>query len=103
MSNRLLRVNAYTTLDLVDGRARGHEFETDALGVVNVTAPREDPEHVTLQIELDGTEVDALAPHADEFDLSPAQARTLADALESTADRVEAAQESSGDGDADDA
>ena len=98
MADRLLRVNAYTTLDLVDGRARGHEFETDAPGVVNVTAPREDPEHVTLQVELDGTTVDALAPHADEIDLSPAQARTLADALESTADRVEAARESA-DGD----
>ncbi|TKX42826.1 DUF6360 family protein [Halorubrum sp. ARQ200] len=92
MPNRLLRVNAYTTLDLVDGRARGHEFETDAPGVVNVTAPREDPEQVTLAVELDGTEIDDLAAHADEFDLSPAQARTLAEALELTADRVEAAK-----------
>ncbi|WP_128906720.1 DUF6360 family protein [Halorubrum amylolyticum] len=91
MTDRLLRVNAYTTLDLVDGRARGHEFEADAPGVVNVTAPREDPEHVTLEVELDGTAIDDLAAHADEVDLSPAQARTLADALESTADRVEAA------------
>jgi hypothetical protein len=92
MSDRLLRVNAYTTLDLVDGRARGHEFEADAPGVVNVTAPREDPEHVTLQIELDDTAIDDLPAHADETDLSPAQARILAEALESTADRVEAAQ-----------
>jgi len=100
MADRLLRVNAYTTLDLVDGRARGHEFETDAPGVVNVTAPREDPEHVTLQVELDGTDTDELAPHADEIDLSPAQARTLGDALESTADRVAASRaESSADGD----
>ena len=92
MPNRLLRVNSYTTLDLVDGRARGHEFESHAPGVVNVTAPREDPEHVTLEVELDGTEIDDLAAHADEFDLSPAQARTLAEALELTADRVEDAQ-----------
>lgn len=92
MSDRLLRVNAYTTLDLVEGRARGHEFETDAPGVVNVTAPREDPEHVTLEVELDGTAIDRLPAHADEVDLSPAQARTLADALESTAERAEAAQ-----------
>lgn len=97
MTNRLLSVNAYTTLDLVDGRARGHEFETDAPGVVNVTAPREDPERVTLEVELDNTAVDALTAHADEVDLSPAQARTLADALESTADRVEAAQSDGGD------
>ena len=92
MSDRLLRVNAYTTLDLVEGRARGHEFETDAPGVVNVTAPREDPEHVTLEVELDGTAIDRLSAHADEVDLSPAQARTLADALASTAERVETAQ-----------
>ena len=92
MSNRLLRVNAYTTLDLVDGRVRAHEFEADAPGVVNVTAPREAPEQVTLQVELDDTAVDDLPAHADEIDLSPAQARTLAEALESTADRVEAAR-----------
>ncbi|MUW15998.1 hypothetical protein GJ633_16430 [Halorubrum sp. CBA1125] len=92
MTDRLLSVNAYTTLDFVDARARGHDFETDAPGVVNVTAPREDPEHVTLQVELDGTALDRLPAHADEVDLSPAQARTLAEALESTADRVEAAR-----------
>ena len=92
MSNRLLRVNAYTTLDLVDGRVRAHEFESDAPGVVNVTAPREAPEQVTLQVEFDDTAVDDLPAHADEIDLSPAQARTLAEALQSTADRVEAAQ-----------
>ncbi|MFW6382589.1 MAG: DUF6360 family protein [Haloferacaceae archaeon] len=90
MSNRLLRVNAYTTLDLVDGRARGHGFEADAPGVVNVTAPREDPEHVTLAVELDNTAIEDLPAHADEIDLSLSQARTLADALASTADRVEA-------------
>jgi len=97
MSDRLIRVNAYTTLDLVDGRARGHEFEADAPGVVNVTAPREDPERVTLEVELDNTAIDPLTAHADEVDLSPAQARTLAEALESTADRVEAAQSDEGD------
>ncbi|ELZ40384.1 hypothetical protein C463_15735 [Halorubrum californiense DSM 19288] len=92
MSDRLLRVNAYTTLDLVEGRARGHEFVAEAPGVVNVTAPRENPDHVALEVELDNTAIDDLTAHADEIDLSPAQARTLADALESTADRVEAAQ-----------
>ncbi|WP_144920091.1 DUF6360 family protein [Halorubrum salsamenti] len=93
MSDRLLRVNAYTTLDLVEGRARGHEFESEAPGVVNVTAPREDPEHVTLQVELDDTAIDDLTAHADEIDLSTAQARTLAETLESTADRVDAARD----------
>ena len=97
MADRLLRVNAYTTLDLVDGRARGHEFETDAPGVVNVTAPREEPEQDTLELERDDTAIDDLTAHADEIDLSPAQARTLAEALESTADRVDAAQSDDGD------
>ncbi|MGQ3327826.1 MULTISPECIES: DUF6360 family protein [Halorubrum] len=92
MSDRLLRVNAYTTLDLVEGRARGHEFDVAAPGVVNVTAPREDPEQVTLAVELDDTALGDLPAHADEVDLSVAQARTLAEALASTADRVEAAQ-----------
>ncbi|OYR57801.1 DUF6360 family protein [Halorubrum halodurans] len=92
MSDRLLRVNAYTTLDFVDARARGHDFEADAPGVVNVTAPREDPDRVDLQVELDDTGIDALPAHADEVALSPAQARTLAEALESAAVRVEAAQ-----------
>ncbi|WP_281193578.1 DUF6360 family protein [Halorubrum sp. F4] len=92
MSDRLLRVNAYTTLDLVDARARGHGFEADAPGVVNVTAPREDPDHVDLQVELDDTAI-PIPAHADEIELSPGQARTLAEALESAADRVEAARD----------
>jgi len=101
MSDRLLRVNAYTTLDLVDARVRGHDFQTSAPGVVNVTAPREDPEQVTLQVELDGTALDDLPAHADEIDLSPAQARGLADALTETAERIEAARAESAIGDAD--
>jgi hypothetical protein len=92
VSDRLLRVNAYTTLDFVDARARGHAFEAEAPGVVNVTAPREDPDRVELQVELDDTAIDDLPAHADEVTLSPAQARTLAEALESAADRVEAAR-----------
>jgi len=35
---------------------------------VNVTAPREDPEHVTLEVELDNTAIDDLPAHADEVD-----------------------------------
>ncbi|MDZ5811845.1 DUF6360 family protein [Halorubrum sp. AD140] len=98
MPDRLLRVNAYTTLDYVDARARSHDVETEAPGVVNATAPRENPDHVDLQIELDDTAVDWLPAHADEIELTPAQARTLAAALESAADRVEAAR--AGDDDA---
>jgi len=91
MSNRLLRVNAYTTLDLVDASVRGHDFETTGLGVVNVSTPREDPAHIDLQVEVDNTDVDSLPAHADEITLTADQARTLASALESAADRVDAA------------
>ena len=86
MPDRLLKVNAYTTLDLVDATARGHDFENEALAVLNVTAPREDPDHVTLQLELDNAQLDSLPAHADEVTLSATEARTLADALYSYAD-----------------
>lgn len=92
MSGRLLRVNAYTTLDFVHARARGHDFAADAPGVVNVTALRGDPDRVDLQVELDDTAIDDLPAHADEIELSPAQARTLAEALELAAARVETAR-----------
>ncbi|ERG96117.1 DUF6360 family protein [Haloquadratum walsbyi] len=97
MSDRLLRVNAYTTLDLADIRARGHEFDVDTLGVVNVTAPRKNPDHVSLQLEVDHTNVEGLPAHADEVTLSVSEARTIAEDLESYADRVENAQSSSSD------
>lgn len=97
MSDRLLRVNAYTTLDLVDARARGHEFEAAALGVVNVSTPRENPDHVDLQVELDETDVESLPTHVDEVTLSAAQARTLAGALESAANRVDRADDTADD------
>jgi hypothetical protein len=91
MTDRILRVNAYTTFDMVDGTAEGHDFEESALAVVNVTAPREDPDAVTLELELDSASLSTLPAHADRVRLSPADARELADELESYADRVEAA------------
>ncbi|CCC39117.1 DUF6360 family protein [Haloquadratum walsbyi] len=97
MSDRLLRVNAYTTLDLADVRARGHDFDVNTLGVVNVTAPRKNPDHVTLQVEIDHTTVEMLPAHADEVTLSASEARTIADDLHSYADRVENAQSSGSD------
>jgi hypothetical protein len=92
MPDRLIRVNAYTTFDLLDGVATGHGFEEEAYAVLNVTAPREDPDHLTLELELDNTELTELPAHADRVTLSAAQARELAAELESYADRVEAAQ-----------
>ncbi|QLG27628.1 hypothetical protein HUG10_08710 [Halorarum halophilum] len=93
MPDRLIRVNAYTTFDMLDGEARGHGFEESGLAVLNVTAPRENPDHVTLELELDNSDLEELPAHADRVTLSAAQARELADELESYADRVDAASE----------
>ena len=100
MADRILKVNAYTTLDLVDAYAEGHGFEESAYATVNVTAPRNDPDHVELQFELDNTELDALPTHADRADLSPEQARTLAADLETYAAKVERAQADGAESDA---
>ncbi|GAA0208471.1 DUF6360 family protein [Halobaculum roseum] len=93
MPDRLIRVNAYTTFDLLDGHARGHGFEEEAVAVLNVTAPRENPDHVTLELELDNTGLTELPAHAEGVTLSAAEARELADELETYAGRVEAAQD----------
>ncbi|MFC4358374.1 DUF6360 family protein [Halobium salinum] len=94
MPDRLLKINAYTTFDMLDGTARGHEFEESAFAVLNVTAPRKNPQDVTLELELDNTGLDHLPAHADRVTLSAEQARTLAAELEKYAGRVEAAQAS---------
>jgi hypothetical protein len=96
MPDRLLKINAFTTFDMLDGVATGHEFEEEAYAVLNVTAPRENPESVTLELELDNTELDRLPAHADRVTLSAGQARTLAAELEKYASRVEAAQDDDG-------
>jgi hypothetical protein len=93
MPDRLLKINAYTTFDMLDGSAQGHEFEEEAFAVLNVTAPREDPDHVRLELELDNTQLTHLPAHADRVTLSAAQARELAGELETYAARVEAAEE----------
>ncbi|MES3516112.1 MAG: DUF6360 family protein [Natronomonas sp.] len=93
MADRIMKVNAYTTLDLLDGEAEGHGFTEEAYAVVNVTSPRKNPDHVTLQVELDNTQLDTLEPHADTVELSAAEARTLADDLIDHAKKVEAATE----------
>jgi hypothetical protein len=92
MVDRIMKVNAYTTFDLLDGLVEGHGFEEEALAVLNVTAPRTNPDHVSLQLELDNTDVENVTPHADTVTLSAAQARELASELERYAAKVEAAQ-----------
>ncbi|TKR24924.1 DUF6360 family protein [Natronomonas salsuginis] len=93
MAGRIMTVNAYTTLDLLDGEVEGHGFTEEAYAVLNVTSPRTDPDHVSLQLELDNTELERLEPHADTVRLSPEEARTLAADLEKHAETVEAASE----------
>ena len=92
MVDRIMKVNAYTTFDLLDGLVEGHGFEEEALAVLNVTAPRTNPDYVELQVELDNTDIEHVEPHADTVTLSAAQARELADELEKYAAKVEAAQ-----------
>lgn len=89
MPDRIMTVNAYTTLDLLDGRAEGHGFEEEAFATLNVTSPRQDPDHVSLELELDNTELEHLPAHSDSVTLSAEQARTLAADLEEHAARVE--------------
>jgi hypothetical protein len=89
MADRIMTVNAYTTLDLLEGRAEGHGFEEQALATLNVSAPRSDPDHVTLQLELDNTDLDHLSPHADSVMMTAEQARTLSEELDEYAEKVE--------------
>ncbi len=93
MADRIMKVNAYTTLDLIEGEVEGHGFTEEAYAVVNVTSPKRDPDHVSLQLELDNTELQELKPHADTVRLSPDEARELASDLEAHAEKVEAANE----------
>jgi hypothetical protein len=92
MADRIMKVNAFTTLDLLEGEAEGHGFTEEAYAVVNVTSPRENPDHVSLQFELDNTELEELQPHADSVRLSASEARTLAADLEKHAEKVEATE-----------
>lgn len=93
MPDRIMKVNAYTTFDLLDGEAKGHGWNDEALAILNVTAPRENPGHVSLELELDNTDLENLPAHADSVTLSAEQARTLAEELEKQAKRVDAAGE----------
>jgi hypothetical protein len=90
MADRIMTVNAYTTLDLLEGRAEGHDFEEQALATLNVSTPRTDPDHVTLQLELDNTDLDHLSSHADSVMMTAEQARTLSEELDEYAEKVEA-------------
>jgi hypothetical protein len=92
MVDRIMKVNAYTTFDLLDGEIEGHGFDEEALAVLNVTSPRKNPDHVSLQLEMDNTQLESVKPHADTVTLSAAQAREMAAELEKHAEKVETAQ-----------
>ena len=85
MPARLLDVDAYTTFDYLEASARGHGWIDESIAVLDVDRPREDPGTVRLRIELDGTDLVNVDPHADSVSLSPAQARKLAAELEARA------------------
>ncbi len=89
MSDRILSVTAYTTLDLVEAEAKTHEYTESAYAVLNATAPRKQPDHVALELELDNTELEELPAHADRVRLTPGQARRLAADLETYASKVD--------------
>ncbi|ESS05750.1 MAG: hypothetical protein A07HB70_02230 [uncultured archaeon A07HB70] len=61
--------------------------------MLNVTADRNEPDEVRLEIELDNTALDDLPAHADRVHLTPEEARTVAAALERHAARVDEAAE----------
>ena len=89
MTNRLLSVNAYTTLDLVAAEIETHDAVVDLDGVADVTVEDAHPNRVTLAVESDTVGVDAVGAHADRLRLTPEQARRLGAALNEHADRIE--------------
>ena len=93
MADRVLKVNAFTTFDLLDARLEGHGFEEEAFATLNVRTAREDPEEISLDLELDNTQLDSVPAHADRVSLSAAEARTLAAELQQAADRVDEAED----------
>ncbi|MCU4717745.1 DUF6360 family protein [Halapricum hydrolyticum] len=90
MADRILKANAFTTFDLLEGRVEGHGFAEQAPAVLNVRTARRDPDEVTLELELDNVDLDSVPPHADRVTLSSSEARTLATELREAADRIDA-------------
>ena len=85
-----MSVTAYAPFDLLHVVAAGHGWTEEADADLDVSSPRvENPDVVTLQLELDDTQLAALPAHADTVSLSPDRARELANELERYADRVE--------------
>jgi hypothetical protein len=93
MADRVMKVNAFTTFDLLNGSVEGHGFEEEAFATLNVRTPRKDPDEVTLELELDNTQLDNVPAHADRATLSADEARTLATELQKAAKRVDGTED----------
>jgi len=98
MADRILKANAFTTFDLLEGSVEGHGFTEKAPAVLNVRTARRDPDDVTLELELDNVDLDSVPPHADRVTLSSAEARTLATELREAADRIDETNRAGDDG-----
>ena len=95
MADRVLKVNAFTTFDLLEGRVEGHGFAEEAFATLNVRTARENPKSVSLELELDNVELESVPPHADRVTLSAEQARELATELEEAVNAIEATEDES--------
>ncbi|WP_232687012.1 DUF6360 family protein [Halobacterium zhouii] len=84
MPERVLPVNAYTTLDLAAYEAEGHGWLDESHAVVDVAT--EDGQ-VILELEADGADT-SLDAHADRLRLDADDARTLAAALDDAAEQL---------------
>lgn len=81
MAGRLLDVTAYTTLDYVEASAYSSDWSENGTAVLDVRTPKDTPETVALDLELDPTAVDAVESHAHSVSLTTEQAETLIAAL----------------------
>lgn len=75
--DRILIINADSTSDIPKPTAEGHGIEEEALAMLIVTAPRSNPDQITLQLHLDNIEIPEVRPHADPVSISTAQLREL--------------------------
>ena len=93
MERRILDVTSYTTFDYVETTLLGPDWAERSPAVLDVSSPDEtddlDPETVTLSVEVDPVDPTDGGRQVTRVELAPAQARTIARELESTADQVE--------------
>jgi len=93
MERRILDVTSYTTLDYVETSLLGPDWAERSPAVLDVDTPDEeddlDPATVTLSVEVDPVDVTEGGRQVTRVELTPAQARTIATELESTANEVE--------------